>query len=87
MAPKTYECFVALRHATRNGRLIPVVAAYRADDPEFPGGWRDLVTDGTLAIWRVERSMLTQANDLVFAHLAGHAPHGVKQIYDRSRHV
>lgn len=85
MAPKTYDCYVALRHVSRNGRIFPGVGAYRVDDPDYPNGWRDLVSTGTLAVWLVERTQVTHAKDLVLAHLAGHAPHGITQVYHRSQ--
>jgi hypothetical protein len=87
MAPKTYECYVSLSHVHRNGHLVPAVGAFRANDTEYlpSGDWHDLVTNGTLVIWRVERTMVSHAKDLVLAHLAGHAPHGITKLYDRSR--
>jgi hypothetical protein len=83
---KTYDCYVRLAHVSRGNRLMPAAGAYKADDPEnCPNGWQDLVTDGTLAIWAVERTMVSHAKDLVLAHLAGHAPVGVKKLYDRDQ--
>jgi hypothetical protein len=81
---KTYDCYVRLAYVNRNERLIPAAGAFKVDDPEnCPNGFQDLVTDGTLAVWLVERTMVTHAKDLVLAHLAGHAPVGVTKLYDR----
>lgn len=82
---KTYDCYVRLAHVSRNERLIPAVGVTRVDDPDFPNGWRDLVTNGTLVVWLVERTMLSHAKDLVLAHLAGHASVGVTKLYDRHK--
>jgi hypothetical protein len=85
VATKTYNCFVRLAHVSRNERLVPVTRAYRTDDPEYcPNGWQDLVTDGTLAVWLVERTMAVHATDMVLAHLAGYAPVGITKLYDRA---
>lgn len=82
--PKTYDCYVRLAYISRNERLIPAAGAYKVDDPEnCPHGYQDLVTDGTLVVWLVERTQVTHAKDLVLAHLAGHAPVGVTKLYDR----
>lgn len=83
MATKTYDCYVRLSYVSRDERLIPASRAFRADDPDFPGGWHDLVTDNTLVVWLVERSTITNATNHVLAHLAGHAPVGVTKLYDR----
>jgi hypothetical protein len=81
---KTYDCYVRLAYVNRNNHLLPAVGAFKVDDPEnCPNGFQDLVTDGTLAVWLVERTMVTHAKDLVLAHLAGHAPVGVTKLYDR----
>jgi hypothetical protein len=89
MATQTYDCYVRLAYIVRDEgivvkspRYIPMAKAYRRDDPNFPNGWQDLVTTGTLAIWLVERTQVTHAADMVLAHLAGHAPVGVTKLYD-----
>jgi len=72
---------VVLAHVERGGQLVPSTAAH---DRETTEDWQDLVNSGTLGVWLVEGSMLTQARDLVFAHLAGFAPIGVTRLYRRS---
>jgi hypothetical protein len=83
--PKTYDVFVVLAHVHREGRLVPGAGAVRCDDEsQVPNGWHDLVHPaGTLAVWRVDRTNVTQAKDLVLAHLAGHAPAGVQLLWDK----
>jgi hypothetical protein len=84
MAEKTYDCYVRLGYIIRNRRLQPAAIAYKVDDPEHcPNGWGDLVSVNTMAVWLVERTLLTYAKDLVLAHLAGHAPVGITKLYDR----
>jgi hypothetical protein len=81
---KIYDCYVRLAYVNRNEHLIPAAGAYQRDDPEnCPGGWRDLVTPSTIAVWLVERTNVTHAKDMVLAHLAGHAPYGITKLYDR----
>jgi hypothetical protein len=83
MAPKTYDCYVRLGYALLDHRLVPVARAFKHDDQEnLPGGWRDLVNDNTICVWLVERSSITHAQALVLAHLAGHAPVGIKLLYE-----
>jgi hypothetical protein len=82
MSTKTYDCYVRLAYANLDERLVPVTQVHRANDPQFPGGWHDLVTDNTIAVWLVERTSVTHAQDLLLAHLAGHAPVGTTLLYE-----
>jgi hypothetical protein len=84
VATKTYNCFVRLAYVNRDDKLVPATRAYRANDPDLTDGWHDLVTDNTIAVWRVERTTVTRATDMVLAHLAGHAPIGTTKLYDRA---
>lgn len=83
MATKTYDCYVRLAYISRDEGMFPASQVTRTNDPQFPGGWQDLVTNNTIAVWLVEHTLVSRATDMVLAHLAGHAPVGVTKLYDR----
>jgi hypothetical protein len=83
---KLYDCYVRLSYVERDERLIPVSRAVKTDDPDFPGGWHDLVNDSTICVWLVERTTVTHAHDLLLAHLAGHAPVGITKLYEQGQY-
>lgn len=83
MSTKLYDCYVRLAYVNVDDRLVPATQVVRTDDPDFPGGWQDLVNNNTMAIWKVERTNMARAAAMALAHEVGQAPHGVTKLYDK----
>jgi len=81
-APRLYTVHVLLAHVIRDKGIVPETSAHVLA-PNVD--WRPLVitNPGALAVWSVERTNITRARDMVLAHLAGHAPAGVMQLWDK----
>lgn len=77
---RLYTVYVVLAHVHKAGRIVPETKIYTA----FGIDWRPLVvgTPGALVVWSVERTTSFQARDMVLAHLAGHAPSGVIELWN-----
>jgi hypothetical protein len=78
--PKNHDFYVVLAHVQRGQHIVPITAAHRRDEYD---DWHELVTPSTLTVWLAEATSLAYARDFVFAHLAGHAPHGVTKLFDK----
>lgn len=88
--PRLYDCFVVLYHVKPQERIYPITRVYATKDIDLPhilNGFhlQDVSTGNPLAVWLVEHTNKANAADLVIAHQAGHAPHGVTCLYDKNK--